>query len=97
MKDLKEMVEKSFVFAESTKANKSGHVTHLFKKVNDSYVEISLATGKELRYGNYFKDFETLTYWQWKILDVNKEQVTLVGYNTKFADYIRSILRGEEI
>lgn len=77
----------NYVFVESTKPNKNGHITRILKVERDgSLVEVSNATGKKLRYGLYFDNIESLNYWDYKILDVKKERPTLVGYGRKFAE-----------
>ncbi len=85
-----------FIFVESNKKNKNGHVSHLLKWAGGYYKEISLSTGRDLRYGLYFDDEDMIERYGYKILDVKKDRVTLVGYNTRFADRVIEYLEESE-
>jgi hypothetical protein len=85
-----------FLFIESTKKNRNGHVSHLLKlNKNNYYEEVSLATGKGLRYGLYFDNIEQIIDYEYKILDVNKERPVMVGRNTRYGKLILDYLKGE--
>ena len=85
---------KKFIFIESTRPRKNGHMVHLMKlKNNGYYVEISLKTGKELMYG-YSYTPEQIEYWKFKVYDVKKEKPQL-WWRDNFANYIVDMERGE--
>ena len=79
---------KRFYIMESTKANKNGHVSHLFVlKADGVLYEISPLTGKEFRHQDYhtLKDME---YWGWKIVKPEDAQFVGACY-FPFFDYIK--------
>lgn len=65
---------RKFVYIESEKPNKNGHITHIMEYINNHYQEISATTGRILRNGLWISDLEG-----YKIINPLTNSVNLVG------------------
>lgn len=79
---------KKYYIIQSTKPNKSGHVSHLMVEKEDGVLyELSPKTGKELSRQDFWRLEDYINIWGYKEVEL-KNAIFTGGWRYRFLDYL---------